>query len=190
MVMHRVRTVFSGVPGTPWLSTFYFAAAIDSAQDAASAAGGFWGAVDALINTAVDWTTEADVSQIDEDTGNLVGVTSTSPVAGVGALNTEMGPLVSQGLIRWRTGAVINGRNLRGRTFIPGLCVSSQDDGGVVSTTLTTINAAASALISSADSELVIWHRPPTPGASGGAAAPVVTGNMWNQYASMRSRRD
>jgi hypothetical protein len=190
MVMHRVRTVFTGIQGTPWLNTLFFDAAGGTAQEAATAAGGFWGAVDAVMTTQVDWTTEPDVPQINEETGALIQVTSTTPVTGTGAAVGEIGPVASQGLIRWRTSVVVNGRNLRGRTFVPGLTVAAYDDGGVIAGTKTAIDVAAAALIASATADLVIWHRPSVQGASDGSVAEVVTGSLWTQLATMRSRRD
>lgn len=187
---YKIRTVFSGVPGTPWLSTMYFEEVGGTAQQAATAVGTFWGAIDALQSSLVTWTTEADVSTIDDQTGELTAVTVTTPVTGTGAQAGEMLPIASQALIRWRTGAFINGRNLRGRTFIPGLVVSQSDDGRVNASTQTTINNAASALIADGNSVLNVWHRPNPVGSATGAGEAVVSGLCWNQFATMRSRRD
>jgi len=188
--MFRVRTVFTGVPGTPWLSTMYFNDTGGTAQQAANAAGGYWGAIDALMGSQVDWATEADVSVINAVTGTLEGVESTTPLTGLGALATELIGFATQALCRWRTGTVVNGRNLRGRTFIPGLTTTSADDGQLISGHRVAIAAAAAALIADANSELVIWHRPNPDTGSLGLAAPVVTGTAWTEFAVMRSRRD
>lgn len=187
---YRVRTVFSGVPGTPWLSTMYFEEVGGTAQQAATAVGTFWGAVDALMSSTVSWTTEADVSTINDATGELTDITVTTPVTGAGAQAVTLGPIVAQALVRWRTGAFINGRNLRGRTFVPGLIESQSDAGRPDASVQATINTAAAALIADANSVLNIWHRPNPPGSATGAGEAVLSGLCWNQWASLRSRRD
>jgi hypothetical protein len=188
--MYRVRTVFEGFQGTPWLNTLYFDADGGTAQQAATAAGTFWGAVDALMDNEVTWRTEPDVPTINPGTGNLETVTSTTPVTGAGALSTIMLPVATQGLIRWRTGIIVGDRELRGRTFVPGLGTASNDNGILLAASQTTMQTAAAALISDANSTLVVWHRPSSPGASDGTNASVLTANVWGQFATMRSRRD
>jgi len=188
--MYRIRTVFEGFQGTPWLSTSYFDDTAGTAQQAATAVGTFWGAVDALMDNEVQWRTEPDVAQLQEGTGNLETVHSTTPVTGAGALTTLMLPVVSQALIRWRTGVIINGRELRGRTFVPGLGTASNDNGILLAASQTTLQTAAAGLIAAPNSELVIWHRPTTPGGSDGQTASAVSSNVWGQFATMRSRRD
>jgi len=182
--MYRVRIVFDGMPGAPWLSTLYFNETGGTAQQAATAAGTFWGAVDALMDNEVNWTTEGDVTLINSATGNATGVVATTPVTGTGALSTLALPFVAQGLIRWRTGVYVAGRELRGRTFVPALATASNDNGRVLAASVTTMNNAAAALLADANSELVVWSK------THGSASPALTGNAWSQFASLRSRRD
>jgi hypothetical protein len=188
--MYRVRTVFEGFQGTPWLSTLFFDENGGTAQQAANAAGAFWGAADALMDNEVNWRTEPDVAEIDAITGQLESVSSTTPVIGSGALTTLMLPVATQALVRWRTGIIVGDRELRGRTFVPGLGTASNDNGVLLAASQTTLQTAAAALIADANSVLVIWHRPTSPGASDGQAASVLTANVWGQFATMRSRRD
>lgn len=188
--MYRIRTVFTGPQGTPWLSTAFFDEGGGSAQQAANAVGAFWGACDALMGTAVLWSTESDVAIIDEFDGTLTAVGATTPVTGAGALSTELAPIASQALMRWRTNGVNHGRSVRGRTFIPGLTVSSQDDGRVIAASQTVFNTAAAALIADTNSIFVIWHRPRDEAPTVGAAFAVITGTCWPSFAVMRSRRD
>ena len=190
MTMYRVRTVFNGPQGTPWLSTMFFDAAGGTHQQAAAAVGAFWGAVDALQTNQVAWATEPDVAEISEANGGLEGVESTTPVTGSGALSVEPLPWVSQGLLRWRTSTTIFGRQLRGRTFIPALCTGATDDGNLTATQATTLNGIAAALIADANSTLVIWHRQTADGNNDGDMAPVTSGTMWQSFATLRSRRD
>lgn len=188
--MYRVRTVFSGPQGTPWLSTMFFDEAGGSAQQAANAVSAFWGAVDALMHTSVTWTTEADVSLIDEQDGALLGVDTTTVGTGTGALSGELQPIVSQALIRWRTATVVTGRALRGRNFIPGLTTTSSDDGRLIAASQTIINTAGSTAVGDANSTIGVWHRPGGAGTGLGLFAAATSGTAWTQFASLRSRRD
>jgi len=182
--MYRVRTEFRGMQGAPWLSTMFFEEGVGTAQDCIDAVGTFWGAVDAGIDSEVDWATLPDVEAVSAVTGLVTGVTTTTPATGTGASATQALPFASQGLLRWRTGVYINGREVRGRTFIPGIVVSNNDNGGVLAAYQTTVNNAAAALIATSDANLQIWTR------ANNNAATVTSGSMWNQFAVLRSRRD
>lgn len=170
--------------GAPWLATHYFNDTAGTAAQAVTAVGTFWGAIDAFMDSEVDWTTGTEVETVDPVTGNVTAITSVTAATGSGALAVESLPRAAQGLIRWRTGDYIAGREIRGRTFIPGLAESTNDNGDLSAATVAAFNAAASALIADANSVLDIWSR------KNAVARAVVTGSTWSQYAVMRSRRD
>lgn len=184
--MLRVRTQFTGVQGAPWLSTFYFNAATEDATTAAaavSATGAFWNTVKALINTSVSYATLAQVDFISV-TGSHTGAANTTPATGTGGAATSLLPVACQGLVQWRTGAYINNREVRGRTFIPGLTTGALNAGALASAAQTTINSAASTLIGNATVHLEVWDR------THSGQAQVVSGAAWSQFAVLRSRRD
>lgn len=182
--MYRVRTVFTGVTGSPWLSTAFFDEAGGDASDAVAAVATFWSALDTRLHVDVAWSTEPDVEIVDEVTGNITGIIGVPPTAGTGALAGELAPPATQALVRWRTGSFVGGREIRGRTFIPGLNVTAIDDGNLAAAVQVVFQDAAAALIADVASILVIWSR------ANGAAAPVVSASVWSQFAVMRSRRD
>jgi hypothetical protein len=182
--LYRVRTAFSGVQGAPWLSTFYFDAAGGTAQQAATAAGVFWGAVDAGISTSVSWATEAEVATVDDATGQITAITTTTPVTGTGGDSNSALPWVVQGLVSWRTGTFVGGREIRGRTYIPGFTEAQSAAGVPEAATRTFVNAAALALETSANAQLVTYS--PTKNTS----ALVSSGSMQTYWAELRSRRD
>lgn len=188
--MYRVRTVFTGMTGAPWLNTLWFDASESTAQEAADAAIAFWQSVDAVMDSEVEWSTEPEVAQINSSTGGLAGIHDITPGTGTGGVSGEALPLASQALIRFRTGEVVNGREVRGRVFVPALAESSNDNGQVASGTLTTLNNATTALLGDANAVLVIWHRPPPDGSAFGSKHTVVAGSAWREFAVMRSRRD
>lgn len=182
MPAHRVRTEFTGIQGSPWLSTMYFGT-VGSAADAVAAVGTFWTAVQGLMNNSVNWATLPEVEEIGVD-GTLIGIESTTPETGSGGSATDVLPPMTQALVRWRTGAVFGNRELRGRTFIPGLTESAAVDGNLDPTDAATIQTAAAALIADIDSALVIWSR------EHAQQILVATASVWSQFASLRSRRD
>lgn len=181
--MYRVRTTFDGVQGSPYLSTFYFSSALGSAQQAATAAGTFWNSVEPVMVSALNWTLERDVATIDAATGQTTAVTQVSANSGSGSAGAGPLPFSNQGLIRWRTGVFAGGREIRGRTFIPGPTETLSDE---VPTAAygTTINPAITALIGDANSTLVVWSR------ANGVEEDVTSGDLWNSWAVLRSRRD
>jgi hypothetical protein len=183
--MYRVRVAWNGPAGAPFLSTHYFDLTGGTAQQAATAVGAFWGAVDALINNAYIWTTESDVATVNAATGQVTSATSTTPVIGSGASAATALPRASQALVRWTTGIYVGGRQIRGRTFIPGITESSNGTDGLFSPAdVATVNAAGAALIADANSQLLVWS--PTLG-----QANIVTGaSTWGDFAVLRSRRD
>ena len=182
--MYRVRTVFVGVQGAPWLSTMFFASETFLAADAVSAVGQFWSSVQAFQNNEVNWATEADVETVDAATGQVTAVESTTPETGTGTVATELMSIASQGLVRWRSGFYIAGREVRGRTFIPGLTTSAVDDGNMAASTRSGIQAAADALIADANSSLVVWSR------AHGQQPNADSASVWGSFAVLRSRRD
>ena len=183
--MYRVRTVFTGITGAPWVNTLYFDEAGGSAQQAANAAGAFWGAVDLFMSTTISWSTESDVVTVNDNTGAATGVISTTPITGVGGSATEMLPRTSQALVRLLTGVFNDGRQIRGRIFLPGFTESSNAIGGIVAgATGASLQIAADALVSDANSALLVWSR------AGGLSFPVVATSIWLQWAVLRSRRD
>lgn len=182
--MFRIRTIFSGVTGSPWVSTAFFNDTVGTPQDCVDAVGTFWAAVDALMDSSVTWLTNADVETVDQTNGQVTAVTSTTPASGAGGGGALSLPIAAQGLVRWRTGDYINGREIRGRWFIPGLSTTSNTDGVVTPASVTVIQNAATALIADPDTILNIWSR------ANNTARAVTSGSAWNQFAVLRSRRD
>lgn len=183
--MWRVRTVLTGLAGSPYLNTFYFDDdSAQTAQDAADAVGAFWTAVDAFLPNTLSWSTEAAVDQLGVD-GVLTGSTPTSTSNGTGAINAVLHNPATQALVRWNTGQFLGGRELRGRTYIPGMSNSTNTSSGTPDPTFTAaVDAAAEGLISDPNSELLVWSK------RWSSSATVAAASVWNQWAVLRSRRD
>jgi hypothetical protein len=184
-VMYRIRTVINGGPGSPWLSTMYFLESGGTALQAATAVSNFWGQVDSVLKNNVSWAVENDVTHIESTTGAPVGLSSVTVPGGAGAAVGDQMPPVTQGLIRWRTGVFAGTREIRGRTFVPGLTEQdSSVNGNLSSVAQVAFESAGATLIDDINSTFVIWSRAKL------QAAPAVTATAWLSFAVLRSRRD
>lgn len=186
-VVMRVRTVWAGVAGTPYYSNHYFGddTVPATAQDAVNAVDAFWFGLSGNISNDLTWTVEGTVARIEATDGSLVGQYAVTPETGVGGSSGQMLPLATQGIVRWLTDTVIAGRMLRGRTFVPGLVEDVNDaDGKPVSALPTLLTTVGQALINDTGNTLQVWSR------THGNFAEVETAQGWNQWATLRSRRD
>lgn len=184
MALRRVRTALSGSAGAPWLSTAYFENATGTALDAVTAVDGFWESIKGLIVNEITWVVEAEVYTIDPVTGQPIGVEGTAGQSGAGTNTGEPVALASQGLCRYSTGVFVGGREVRGRTFVPGLCEDALSAGQMSLTYQSAIAAAGQALCDATTVDFRVWSR------KNGASYRPSVASCWNQLAVLRSRRD
>jgi hypothetical protein len=185
--MLRVTTEWTSIQGGPYYSTFYFDGDTEGEGDAAVAAvADWWGDWVSTINANVDATVRGETEIIDPATGQITGTTSAADVAVPMSGSGDMLPLTTQALIRWRTGVFVNGREIRGRTFIPGLEEPANAAGRPLGTLPATVQPRINDfLTASAGGGGLVVYSP-----TNGQAAFVNSGSMWNQWAVLRSRRD
>lgn len=181
--MLRVRVAFTGTTGSPYVATHYFegSGAVNAAS-AVAAVGDLWDDLEPIMVNNLTWTVEDEVQEL----SNAGVVTASFLVAGptgVGTSTSEMLPAAAQALIQWRTGVYQAGREIRGRTFIPGLPDGTNQDGSVTAATQAVINAAALTYVNSGANP-AIWSR------TGASVTPIDSGFAWNQFAMLTSRRD
>ena len=181
--MWRVTTVFSGVQGAPYYSNHYFPGTTTPAE-AVEAIDEFWDGCASLIVDNCSWTVQGEVVDIDVTSGQPVGFTTITGANGAGTSAGQMLPPSTQMLVRWTTDQVINGRLLRGRTFIPALTETVSDFGRPDSSAIADALAAASALLVDTDSDVGVWSR------THGAFALTTGVSVWEEFAVLRSRRD
>lgn len=188
--MLRVRVNWTAPVGGPYLSTFYRNVGTPvqaDADDFASDVGDFLNAVDAVINLAVLWAVEASVDDLDAADGSLLNTFGVVPDSGNGGSTADALPAVAQMLVRWPTNAVINGRRVRGRTFLPGVSEAFSIGQKPLAAGILTVLTAAQALQASG---LTIWHRPTGTPPSGGQPIEATGAAVWDQFAYLSSRRD
>lgn len=184
--MLRVRTIFSGVTGSPWLQVSYWTGTDNQTQaDAAVAAiSAFWGAVDNLMGTSVSWVTDPEVAVL-TTAGVRTGGFVTTPGGGTGSSGTSLLPISTQALVRLLTGSFIAGRQVRGQINVPGLTTTQLSSAGqLASAAQTTIQTAANTLNSATAPDLVVWSR------KNATAIAVSTVSVPVVFSVRRSRRD
>lgn len=182
----RVQFEITGPQGSPWLSTMHFSGTtLANAQGAANAVRAFWLALQGKIHGTAVGRVLPDVIIINDITGLPTGsftVTPGDPISFTGG--QPLLPPTTQALVRWRTGVYDAGREIRGRTFIPGITTFNNDQGKPDSALLANLTSAAAALVADANSELVVYSK------KAGASAVVTGGSPWTLFAELRTRRD
>jgi hypothetical protein len=203
--MYRVNVGITGVQGDAHAAHYFDVGGGDPA-DCPVAIAAFYNAIKGLVGSGTSWNIEAGVDQVVDEDGRIVAVHPTTAVSVAATGSGQIMPLATQLLVQWRTGAYSEGREIRGRTFIPNPLVGGAVGSFASTSTQSTINSAAAALIADADTVLVVYRRERqaaaqvgSPGLPGyrpahthrdGSFAPVTVGACWNKYAVLRSRRD
>jgi hypothetical protein len=205
--MYRVTTLFSGtyVAGGG-IQQFHFIEGGGTALQALAAAKAFWAACSGFLVAGTIGITQGTVETVDELTGQVTAVTAgTNGTTSFTGGSEAMAPQV-QGLVQWRSGIFADGREIRGRTFLPAMMESLNTLGAPAESLVTAVGVAAAALIADANSGLCVWRRPrverpqvgvpgdrwylPAQSARVGTHAVVSSGAMWSKWATLRSRRD
>jgi hypothetical protein len=166
-------------------SVLHFLPAVDdqsSADDAAAAATAWLQVLDNFLRVNQSAQVDPEVLEIDESSGTTLGSFAVSESAVTGADSNDAVPNASMILVRWRTGVYVSGREIRGRTFIPGCTEQSVDANGNLSSTAISAIDAGSALMAAGD-PLCVYS--PTRG----SAATVSSASTWSEFAVLRSRR-
>jgi len=183
--LYRVRSTWTGFPGGPGVSTMYF---VDMATALASVET-FWLAIADRIPAGVNIQVESSGDVIDDATGNLTDSWTEDAIDIVhgtagGSYSAPAGMVVD-----WLTSTVLDGRRLRGRTFIVPMSGGGYDnDGTPQAEFISDVLAAATALVAAQSSSFYVWHRPLASRAGG--AGLVTSARVPNFTAVLKSRRD
>jgi len=186
--MYRVQSFFTGSPVADGANALYFDAAEGTPGQAQSAAVFFWTGVKGLMSQFQHVIVDGTVDLVDEATGTLIDSTTGASENLVGIQTAAGLPPATQALMRLNTSAVVAGRRLKGRFFIPGLTEDSNGaDGQIIAIHTAALEDLGEALITGADHQLVVWHRPVD--GAGGSKAPVESVNVPGQWGVLRKRR-
>ncbi len=152
------------------------------AQDTADAVAVFLEAIDVGVRNSQTMRVDPEIAQVNIATGQIEAVETVTTAPVVGEAVDEGVPQAANLLLRWRTGLFSGGREVRGRTFLPGFSIlQNTATGEVEQDTINFMNAAGETLL--ANSDLGIY----SPTKSLFAEATSVS--CWNEWAVMRSRR-
>jgi len=181
----RVRTTIAGGPGGTGLSTMYFETGGGLlAEDAADAVVGFWNDCKTAIVNDLTMSTETSVYVIDGPTGQPTGVETVTGGSISGTSSSDPAAWAQQGLIEWRTGNFIDGREIRGRTFIPGPSYDLGGNGVPTSLYKSKLQTAIDNFLGNGLIHFQVYSR------THHLAAEVVAASIWPKWAVLRSRRD
>lgn len=185
----RHTAVWTGSPGLPGYTQLYQSHTTGQGTDAQvghDAVHDLFEALAALIPEEITVTVDPLYQIIDavtgETTGEFVVGTPAAVTAGeyVGGWASQVGVL-----IEWVTGTFLNGRRLRGRTYLVPLGATTETDGTLPATTVQTVAAAAANVVNSTI-PFVVWHRPVN--SSGGSTSNITGAQGTDRAAILRSR--
>lgn len=186
--MLRIRASITGLSGGNALTTGYFTFdnLVTEARDQFVA---FWTSVATRMRSSCVVTLDTAGAVLDPADGDQIAEVSLAAFSVAGGQNDDLLPSATQGLVNWRTNDFVDGRRVRGRTFIPGLTEGASGlSGTLTGTSLTTIQTAATAYADAAGNPAVVWHRPSAEGP--GSIHNIVTATVGSKFAVLRSRRD
>lgn len=184
--IRQILTDWTAPAGGGEVSVMYFHA--DSAvADQRAALASFWTDVQGALTSTTSWRIRDDGVELDEATGTLTGAWGSAVVySDSGDQATQPVADASQALLRWNTTTVINGRFLKGRTYVPGVAAANLVGGNLSAG----MQAAYAGFIGDFLDALVgfsVWHRPK--GVDPGQAISVTSGSLWEEMAVLRRRR-
>lgn len=159
----KQTAVWTGFPGAPGYSNFYHlisggeaAAAQAGTNDVTNLFNDLQGFLPGTSSVIVD-----PVVQILNDlNGDVIGeVTVATP--GPSVAGTSAGGYASNSgcAVEWGTGVFLNGKRLRGRTYLVPTAGTFDTDGTLTSGALGTLSSAASRIVNGTV-QFVVWHRP------------------------------
>lgn len=197
MNITRITARWTGFPGAPGYSNFYFASGVVDGglfgEEAELFAGRVSDAFDLLspqLPSSVTIEIEPEAVVLDSDTGvasEFVNLDVPDPVSGQTQQNFA-GPVGA--VITWRTDDLRNGRRIRGRTFLVPLATTAfESDGTLTSGARDRVDDFAVAVRGGPGAgDLGVWSRPVN--GSGGVFASVTAHSVPDMAAVLRSRRD
>lgn len=195
MTICRVTTTLTGFSGAPGYWRHYFKdvsglvgpampqLCVDRVRDAVVAAG-------VLFSSAVGYHVSGLVDHLDEDTGQVTGQDSVTPRDLAGAGVGAVGPIVVGLVASFNTDDFVNGRRIRGRSFLNPIrstyTVNSSPQPAEIA--LATAFAAKLDDPGATTVRFGVYSRPK--GSTPGAWHDVVNVNVPSKWTVLRSRRD
>lgn len=194
--LYRVRVTLDGWSGGPGLATHYFEEVptpvltpLQSAQAVADRVRAAWVPVAAKMPSLWTCVVQTTVDILNPASGALIGSqTVTAPAALGGTEGTKFGLAAAGVCVNWQTTAFVNGRRVRGRTFVSPLNDGQDADGTPSAAHVAAVLAMGPILQDFDPNEplFVVWHRPI---AGAGGSAHIVNGVTARDSGSMLTSR-
>lgn len=186
--MFEVITDITTEAGGGQVSVMYFDEGGTSAAAAVLSATLFWQACAAKCTVSTTFQVRGSGRTVDAADGSLSGFYSEPSSALIlGSVSGSGVPDASQVLCQFRTGVIRAGREVRGRTFVPGLAAANNLAGGNLFEATRLIFAAAAEQLTEEERGHGIWARPKE--GSPGVLVKSATGDCWTELAVLRRRR-
>lgn len=195
MTIARVTTTLTGFSGAPGYWRHYFKdisglvgpampqLCVDRVRDAVVAAG-------ALFSSSVTYNVSGLVDELDEGTGQITGQQSVTGRTQIGGSAGVLGPIVVGLVAQYNTNDFVNGRRIRGRSFLNPIRASYTSNSAPQALELGLAQAFASAMDNPGATTVRfgVYTRPK--GAQPGSWHDVVSTNVPAKWTVLRSRRD
>jgi predicted aconitase with swiveling domain len=160
-----------------------------------------WTAFAADMPNVVNIKVKQTGDEIEDTTGTLIGAwDNATPEVTIGGSGGDPYAAPIGGMVTWTTGSILDGRRVKGRSFVVPMSADAYVASGEINDVhLTVMQDAANAFVASEDTSLVIWHRPraarpgPVPPARAarlGGHALVTGSSVEGKVAVLKSRRD
>lgn len=190
MPFTRYVPEWTGMTGAPGYTVLHFdgIAGPTGAQAIANLVRTWFDSMKTFIPNDVTIVFPAEATTHSDD-GTLTGsVPVVTPPANVAGSDTGTFSAPSGLRVQWETGAIVNGRRLRGRSFIVPLAgLAYENNGTIAPTVITNYTTYANALIAAATVAgfpLAVWSQ------TGAVTFPVTAATIPDQATVLRSRRD
>lgn len=193
----RIRVALTGFIGAPGVCTFYGT----NGPSLFPAVQAMWGSLATKMPPTVSVTVEPFGDSIEDTTGAITGSWSIAPATGFagGASGPYSAP--SGACLTWLTDSVLDGRRIKGRTFLVPLSDFIYDnDGTLKGSDVIDLRATCAAYVAAAAGAAVVWHRPrkasiatptrPARVARLGGHGVITGSSVKDKIAVLRSRRD
>lgn len=184
MAIDRIQVLVQGLPTGPGVLTLYSVPGGGHQADVAD----FCSVISNHMPDSTNLHVPAEGDTFDEASGVLTG-TWASGVAG--DFGGSGGADYAAGVgahVNWQTATIVNGRRVRGRTFIvPLAALQYAADGTLTEVARIALTGAATTYQAAVGADGIIWHRPVA--GVGGVAAPITGSNLPDKVAFLSSRR-
>jgi len=194
----RYRVTWTGMPGSPGVSTFYFNA-LPGPTEAGAIKTFFTTCATSLPNT-LTLGFESTSDELSDADGELLGTGNVGTITPLNGSSASGYPAPAGLAVSWLTNSVAGGHRVRGRTFLVPICNQYEANGTLISTYLATVTGAAATLVIAIGGKFVVWHRPkfgpkpdkttPRPLLATGSSHLVTASSVPDKVAVLRSRRD